>query len=68
MEQEPLITLAEQGQLLAYKHEGFWQAMDTLREKTCWKTCGKAKPRRGKSGNDRAGVAQPAFWRGLGVP
>lgn len=32
-EQEPLITLAEQGQLLAYKHEGFWQAMDTLREK-----------------------------------
>ena len=30
---EPLITLAEQGQLLAYKHEGFWQAMDTLREK-----------------------------------
>ena len=32
-EQEPLLTLAEQGQLLAYKHHGFWQAMDTLREK-----------------------------------
>ena len=32
-EQEPLITLASEGQLQAYQHEGFWQAMDTLREK-----------------------------------
>lgn len=24
--------LAEEGQLYAYKHEGFWQCMDTLRE------------------------------------
>lgn len=32
-EQEPLIQLAEAGQLGAYKHDGFWQAMDTLREK-----------------------------------
>jgi glucose-1-phosphate cytidylyltransferase len=32
-EQDPLRGLAAQGQLSAYKHEGFWQAMDTLREK-----------------------------------
>jgi len=33
-ERTPLETLAEQGQLAAYKHEGFWQPMDTLRDKT----------------------------------
>ena len=32
-EHYPLVQLAEQGQLMAYKHEGFWQPMDTLREK-----------------------------------
>ena len=33
-EQEPLRKLAEEGQLAAYQHEGFWAAMDTLRDKT----------------------------------
>jgi len=32
-EQEPLRALAASGQLSAYKHKGFWQAMDTQREK-----------------------------------
>ena len=32
-EGEPLTTLAKNNQLFAYKHEGFWQPMDTLREK-----------------------------------
>lgn len=32
-ERYPLETFAEQGQLAAYKHEGFWQPMDTLRDK-----------------------------------
>ena len=32
-EQEPLIKLAEEGQLSAYRHTGFWQPMDTLRDK-----------------------------------
>jgi glucose-1-phosphate cytidylyltransferase len=32
-EAEPLTSLAEEGQLAAYKHDGFWQPMDTLREK-----------------------------------
>jgi len=29
----PVIKLASEGELIAYKHKGFWQAMDTLREK-----------------------------------
>ncbi len=32
-EQEPLMGLARDGQLMAYKHEDFWQPMDTLRDK-----------------------------------
>ncbi|HDX8401728.1 glucose-1-phosphate cytidylyltransferase [Aeromonas dhakensis] len=32
-EGEPLFNLAQEGQLSAYQHRGFWQAMDTLREK-----------------------------------
>jgi glucose-1-phosphate cytidylyltransferase len=32
-EQEPLNTLAEDGELMAFKHDGFWQPMDTLRDK-----------------------------------
>jgi glucose-1-phosphate cytidylyltransferase len=32
-EQEPLERLAHEGQLSAYRHEGFWQPMDTLRDK-----------------------------------
>ena len=33
-EAEPMIALAAQGQLQAFEHTGFWQPMDTLREKT----------------------------------
>ncbi len=32
-EQEPLNGLAEDGQLMAFEHSGFWQPMDTLRDK-----------------------------------
>lgn len=32
-ELDPLMGLASDGQLMAYKHEGFWQPMDTLRDK-----------------------------------
>ena len=31
-EQEPLERLAEEGQLMVYRHTGFWQCMDTLRD------------------------------------
>jgi glucose-1-phosphate cytidylyltransferase len=44
-EQEPLNHLAESGQLKAFRHHGFWQPMDTLRDKNLleelWNT-GKA--------------------------
>jgi glucose-1-phosphate cytidylyltransferase len=44
-EREPLERLAREGQLSAFKHDGFWQPMDTLRDKTLleelWST-GKA--------------------------
>lgn len=33
LEREPLENLARDGQLVAYKHSGFWQPMDTLRDK-----------------------------------
>jgi glucose-1-phosphate cytidylyltransferase len=33
LEREPLESLATKGQLNAYKHEGFWYPMDTLRDK-----------------------------------
>lgn len=32
-EKEPLENLAKDGQLMAYRHNGFWQCMDTLHEK-----------------------------------
>lgn len=45
LEKEPLENLANDGELMSYKHEGFWQPMDTMRDKNqledLWKT-GKA--------------------------
>ncbi len=32
LEREPLEKLVDEGELVAYKHQGFWQPMDTLRE------------------------------------
>jgi len=32
-EQEPLKRLSQEGQLAAYRHSGYWEAMDTLRDK-----------------------------------
>jgi glucose-1-phosphate cytidylyltransferase len=44
-EGKPLTDLAAQGQLMAFEHDGFWQPMDTLRDKnhleTLWES-GKA--------------------------
>ena len=33
LEKSPMETLAKSGQLTSYKHNGFWQCMDNLREK-----------------------------------
>ncbi|GAA0561065.1 glucose-1-phosphate cytidylyltransferase [Rhizomicrobium electricum] len=44
-ERDPLESLSRDGELVAFRHEGFWQPMDTLREKdqleAAWRT-GKA--------------------------
>ena len=41
-EKEPLENLSKDGELVAYKHRGFWQCMDTQRDKMkleeLWKT------------------------------
>ena len=45
-ERDPLEKLAKEGELYSFKHEGFWQCMDTLRDKNqlneLW-VSGKAK-------------------------
>lgn len=33
LEKQPLMTVALEGQLMAFRHDGFWQCMDTVREK-----------------------------------
>ena len=33
LEKEPLEKLSQTGQLMAYKHNGFWQCMDTKRDR-----------------------------------
>jgi len=33
LEKEPIESLVRDGQLMAYKHDGFWQCMDTQRDK-----------------------------------
>ena len=32
-QREPLERLAQDGQLAAYRHDGFWQCMDTVRDR-----------------------------------
>ena len=32
-EREPLEKLVNEGELMSYQHKGFWQCMDTKREK-----------------------------------
>ena len=33
LERDPMEKLSNRGQLYAFKHEGFWKCMDTLRDK-----------------------------------
>ena len=52
-EKEPMENLANAGQLMAYRHYGYWQCMDTLKEKLLleerWRT-GKAPWKTWKDG------------------
>ena len=33
LERDPLENLSKDGQLIAFKHDGFWQCMDTVRDR-----------------------------------
>ncbi|MDF2609539.1 MAG: glucose-phosphate cytidylyltransferase [Lachnospiraceae bacterium] len=39
LETEPYEKLAEDGQMVAYKHDGFWSPMDTMRDKSYLESC-----------------------------
>jgi glucose-1-phosphate cytidylyltransferase len=51
LEQDVLERLAAEGQLSAYRHEGFWQCMDTLRDvrllESLWQSGAPWRPRTG---------------------
>lgn len=43
LEKEPLENLAKKNELIAYKHDGFWQPMDSLRDKNYLESLWSAK-------------------------
>ena len=49
-EHAPMEALAVDGHLFAYRHEGFWQCMDTCATCATWSRCGTPGGRRGKPG------------------
>jgi glucose-1-phosphate cytidylyltransferase len=51
-EQYPLQTLASKGELSAFKHHGFWQCMDTLRDKIYLNDLWEQKKAKWKIWND----------------
>jgi hypothetical protein len=53
-------SLAHDGEISAYFHNGFWQPMDTCATRPCSKTSGPAARRRGKFGHDARFLARPA--------
>ncbi|MEO1686658.1 MAG: sugar phosphate nucleotidyltransferase [Pseudomonadota bacterium] len=60
-EAAPLETLAAEGQLMAYRHHGFWQCMDTLHDRKTLETLWA----RGDAPWARAWQTPPVFARGL---
>lgn len=53
-EREPMEQLAREGQLMCCKHNGFWQCMDTLRDKERLKSFGTTVLLLGKCGRNDA--------------
>ena len=43
LEEDPLERVSKAGELMAYKHEGFWQCMDTKRDKDLLEEFSKQK-------------------------
>ena len=63
LEREPLERLADEGELMAYRHDGFFYAMDTLpRVRGCSTRSGIGARPRGKSGARETAV-MGSFWR-----
>tara|TARA_B100001142_G_scaffold141577_1_gene142801 strand:+ start:2043 stop:2822 length:780 start_codon:yes stop_codon:yes gene_type:complete len=52
LEREPLESLAENSELAAYRHEGFWQPMDTLRDKLSLEESWESGTAKWKTWND----------------
>ena len=59
----PLEQLPRNGQLMAYKHEGFWQCMDTLRDKLLLQQLWDTGAHPGGSGRHRTSVASRPWCR-----
>jgi glucose-1-phosphate cytidylyltransferase len=51
-EREPMEQLAREGQLIAYRHTGFWQCMDTLRDKVLLESLWQSGDARWKTWKD----------------
>ena len=50
-EREPIESLVSQGEVHAFFHHGFWQAMDTFATNYIWKSYGRAVRLRGRRGS-----------------
>jgi hypothetical protein len=61
-ESEPLQRLSAAGELMAYEHHGFWQPMDTLREKNLTVWADKAPGRVVTNDADRRQFAAYGFF------
>ena len=52
-EKEPLENLAKDGELMVYRHDGFWNCLDTLSERLQLEELLRKAARRGGSGTER---------------
>ena len=53
LEREPLEKLASDKELMAFKHDGFWQPMDTLRDKLSLEDSWESGTSKWKTWNDK---------------
>ena len=63
-EKAPIERLAADGQLMAFRHTGFWQPMDTLRERICSRSCGTPARALESVGMTRELEGSPVFVTG----
>ena len=68
LEEEPLAKLAEDRQLVAYRHQGFWQPMDTYREWQMLNGMWDEGRRRGRPGDGKGSRWPPQATGGAARP